>query len=519
MATFNSIFNSTKLQSLQEKAINAKGLRAKVLEKQIAKLQAEAIPQVIVPKTVLNITKKVQEAKPSKDIVFLGKTYKIGKNQQYKSIVQVAKKLNVDFSDLKKYRDDKNKTRTIIKGNESIEIDLKNKKPLLLREFGISRITNKQLIKETNTVKRQDKIFKIFENVPDSADLKCFVEAVIWVNFSEKWEVRTLNFEAILNKGDNLNELLYEKAKLKFTGIPKSSMMTEYDRIGRNIPIDNLSTIFGVYPLLALGGVKITRNNQGGQTMRIENMILRDDTPPSIKNMYSNVIEDSKWRHCIHDYMLEVYKKQFSIKTLQNLNTTDDIYNFCVQKNIKMIAYDINGNCIKANYPLLSNRSRLKNLFFIAHNNHLYPLKSQYLNKVNHIIDNVEMITDSNKKIIEILEQGRYVSNINLFGSQIVSFNDTNIKYICNDEYVKCKEILEKFGLVDKIYDGIRVAGLGRILKELYITKSDKSVFIGHNKFVKGGFNYFNDKLQGKITTIDFNKFYPSCLKDLNFLI
>jgi hypothetical protein len=59
MATFNSIINANKLLSLQEKLKDATGLRAKVLTNQIAKLQADAIPQAIVPKPVLNITKKV----------------------------------------------------------------------------------------------------------------------------------------------------------------------------------------------------------------------------------------------------------------------------------------------------------------------------------------------------------------------------------------------------------------------------------------------------------------------------
>ena len=36
---------------------------------------------------------------------------------------------------------------------------------------------------------------------------------------------------------------------------------------------------------------------------------------------------------------------------------------------------------------------------------------------------------------------------------EIISFIHNNIKYICNNEYNDCKEILIKFGLEDKIYD------------------------------------------------------------------
>ena len=508
MATFDQIANLNKIATLEQMLLSAKpgGLKEKVLTNQISNLKA-TIPR----KVVINKKPATTETKLSKnDVVFLGKTYKIGKNEKYKSIVQVAKELKVDTKDLKKYRDDQDKKRVFIKGNESIEIDLTKKKPLLLREFGVSRISNQQLIKKTNTIKRKGETLKIFEDVPDNINLTVFIEAYVWILFSNQWIERKISFQTVVQKGDDINKLILDKSTKYFSGVSLNEIKTEYDAIQTGL-------VAPVRPDFT-DGVKITRNNKGGQTMRLENMILRDDMPPSIKNMYSNIIEDRKWKHCIHDYMAEIYKKNFGRKTLEKLNTTDDIYNFCVAKNIKMIAYDINGNCIKSNYTV-GERKGVKNLFFIAYNNHLYPIKSQYLDKVKPIITNIEFIQDSNAKIIEILEAGRYVSNINLFGSEIVSFVDDGIKYICNNEYIKCKEILEKFGLADKIYDGIRITGLGKLIKDLYITESDKSIFIGHERFVKGGFNYTNDTLEGEFKTIDANKFYPSCLKDLNFLI
>jgi hypothetical protein len=141
------------------------------------------------------------------------------------------------------------------------------------------------------------------------------------------------------------------------------------------------------------------------------------------------------------------------------------------------------------------------------------------LNKVKPIVNNIQIIEDSHSKIIEVLENGRYVSNISLYGSKIISFIDGNIKYINNNEYLKCKDILTKFGIADKIYDGIKIRSLGKIIKDLYITKSDKSLFIAHERFVKGGFNYCNNELEGEFKTLDANKFYPSCLKDLKFII
>ena len=532
MASLDQVINANKLAELQQKAKTATGLKAKVLANQIAILQgsqpvftgaisqAPQAPQA--PITKKAITKKELPPKPSKNITFLGKTYKIGKNEKYKSIVQVAKELNVNLNDLKQYRQDKDKKRTFIKDNKSIEIDLSKKKPLLLREFGISRISNKQLLKNTNEIKRKGTTIKIYSDVPDNVPLDVFIEAYFWIKFSEGFVKRKIQFPAVVHKNDNIEDIIIQKIILHFLLDPNNiTLAKEKHKLGSaTILLDPDHVELGYEPINAPGftdGIKITRNNKGGQTMQIENMILRDDKPPSIKNIYSNIIENGKWKHCIHDFMLEHYGKQYSRKTLEKLNTTDDIYNFCFNKNIKMIAYDINGNCIRANYPLKN--LHLKNLFFIAYNNHLYPLKNQYLNKIKPVFKNIEIIEDSKTKILEILENGRYPSNIVLYGSEIVSFIDEETKFINNDQYFKCRDILSKFGIADKIFDSIKLTSIGKLIKDLYITKSDKSLFIQHSKFVKGGFNYSNDDLQGEFKTLDANKFYPSCLKDLKFLI
>jgi hypothetical protein len=58
------------------------------------------------------------------DITYLGKTYSIGKNKQYKNITQVAKLLGVKTEELKQLRAG-NTTRTLIKPDgENIQINL-----------------------------------------------------------------------------------------------------------------------------------------------------------------------------------------------------------------------------------------------------------------------------------------------------------------------------------------------------------------------------------------------------------
>ena len=436
------------------------------------------------------------------DIVFRGKTYKIGKNEKYKNITQVAKVLKVSTAELKAYRSSTDKTKTFVNpSGESVSQDLR--KPLILRDFGIKRISNKELLKQSSTIKRDNtQIQSFIGDAPSGITMKVNITGRVYYLFSDEFMPINVNLTENIKTGDDIEDVLYR-------------WLINYLNLDRDInaPKDVYHNYFKVYP----DEIFVRRNNQGGQTMKLQDMILREEQPPSISNMYSNVIEDGEWKHCIHDYMNELYGKRYSKKTIEKLNTTNDIYNFCVSKNIKMIAYDINGECILSNYP--KKKNRVKNLIYIAYNNHLYPLKNNYLNKVKIIPSNIEFITDSQKKIIEILEQGRYVSNVTLSGSKIVSFTDEETKYINNDEYLKCKEILAKFGLEDKIYDSISLITIGKTIKDLYVTKCDKSLFLNHEKFVKGGFNYNNPDVKGDYNCYDFSKAYPSILSKLPFLI
>ena len=474
------------------------------------------------------IDKKLPEpVKPSKvsEIQLEGKTYKYGKKEELKTINQVAKKLKVSTEDLRNFAKDDG-IRTLIKpSGETVEINIKNKKPLILREFGVKRIALKDLIIPGSSIKREGQVINIFNKLPENIDIKVNISGKVYVRFSEDLMPVNINFTQIINTGSDINEVIYRHLRNDLgLPIPEETAV----RMIKINSIDNdgiafIDRAFNInkknesYVRIYEKYIRVSRNNEGGQTMKLQNMILREEQPPSISNMYSNVIEDENWKHCIHDYMNELYGKRFCKKTIQKLNTTNDIYNFCVSKNIKMIAYDINGKCIMSNYP--SKKNGIKNLIYIAYNNHLYPLKNNFLNKVTIIPSNIEIITDSQSKIIEILEEGRYVSNVCLSGSKIVSFIDGDIKYINNDDYIQCKEILAKFGLQDKIYDTISLITIGKTIRDLYITKCDKSLFLNHEKFVKGGFNYNNPEVKGDYNCYDFSKAYPHLLSTLPFLI
>lgn len=535
MTTLNQIFNlnQTSTPTIKSFKLNPEWI---ALKKEIKQRVTQGKPIKRLELKLAKIDKKLQEPiKQSKvsEIQLDGKKYKYGKNEELKTINQLAKKLKVPTEELRNFTNDDG-IRTLIKPakytldngevinyNKTVEINIKNKKPLILREFGIKRIGINDLIKSTNKIKREGQVINIFKQLPDNIKIKVNISGKVYIYFSDDAMPVNINFTTITDTGFNINEVIYSHLYNDLhLPIPEEQYVKMID-IQNGVSFVDL--VFNInrnrqeYVLIYENDIKVTRNNEGGQSMKLHDMILRDEQPPSISNMYSNIIEDGEWKHCIHDYMDELYGNRYCKKTIDKLNTTNDIYNWAVSKNIKLIAYDINGKCIMSNYPTKKNGR--KNLIFIAYNNHLYPLKNNFLNKVTILPSNIEIITDSHQKIIEILENGRYVSNVCLSGSKIVSFVDGNIKYINNNEYIKCKEILAKFGLQDKIYDTISLISIGKTIKELYITNCDKSLFINHEKFIKGGFNYNNPDVKGDYNCYDFSKAYPHILSKLPFLI
>ena len=435
---------------------------------------------------------KIQLKQTNKRVIYLGKTYTVSKTGQFKTFNQIAKHLKVSKELLTQYINN-DTTRTIVSSNGDITtFDLRKTKPHILRDFNIKRINNSSLmVINDNTITRQGQQITISNLIPNNTNIKVAIKYTVDLIYSEMPVRRNHIISSTLITNANINEVILNDATRVF-----------------NIPIERITIV----------NYEILKNNINGDKMTLINMRLRDIKAPKINNVYYDVIDNNEG-HCIHNYMLKTYKKQYSIKVLETLNTTNDIYEFCKLKSIKMVAYNICGDVIQSNIPI--KKVGLKNLIYIAYNNHLYPIKNEYLNKVsNKAFEKVEIINDINTKLIEIINDGYIVGNVVLSEvKEIISFIHNNIKYICNNEYNDCKEILIKFGLEDKIYDNIKLKNLCDIISGLYITENISSIILNHDKFRKEGFVYNNNDLQGEFITLDYNKHYPTCLRDLDYLI
>jgi len=265
---------------------------------------------------------------------------------------------------------------------------------------------------------------------------------------------------------------------------------------------------------------------------------LREENNLTIPNV--NIDEKYKMTgkgNCVRKYLKKKWPKM-SKKTINNLGnvegvSTDEIIDFCKKRKIKCTAYDVNGRVLACHYPVKRNKN-YGAIYYIAYNNHIYPLKGE-IRKTKTKFSKIEMVDDGYRKLNEILNNGFLPLDIKATytdptygGVRITSFIHNDTKYIDNDEYEECLEILKLFDLQDKIHDFVRVYHLGSIIETKYTMEEKKnkyptaSFWPNHREFIKGGYtnNYAeNCDFDEEITTTDKNKSYSYALSKLPFLI
>lgn len=446
-------------------------------------------------KMIKNQKPKAQKKKPLNTIEFKGKTIK------YTNIYDLRKKLgkNITLAEAKQYREDYNKKNTerivVNKSGDIGKFDL-TKKPLLLQKFGVMKTTTKQLL----TTRK--------------------VKDVSIVNSISNLDV---NLEIVVNFGFDVSDesVISRTARFMVKVNPKKINDTYVQNLVLNDYLQQIPDY--VVNSLRLINYKIS-SQFTDQKFDLTNGKLREVKPLSLGNMYNEVIHNDKWFDCVRDMLKDRYnisKKNIDKLGNQEGVSTNEIYQFCFDYNIKMIAYDIQGNVIKSYYP--TKKTHRAALIYIAYNNHLYLLKHQYLNKVKVIHKQVKFVENGNKKFIEFLEKGILPVKPIVFTDEIVSFIVDETKYICNSDYNKCLEILKKFGLEDKIFDGIKINKIGGIIEKLYCGKNNCNSFFPYsNRFRKGGYTYINEDVDyniSEVQTIDKNKCYPYCLSKLGNLL
>jgi len=264
----------------------------------------------------------------------------------------------------------------------------------------------------------------------------------------------------------------------------------------------------------------IVLTSQNNATLDLIDMELRHAIPLNIDNIFNEKIINKNYKHCIHDYMIDLYKKKFSHDEIKKIKTTRDVHKFCVKYDIKLIVYNFNKDVISSNYPV--KKHKIKSMIYIAYNSHLYAITSEYLHKKKSYYSEIKIV-ENLKTIVTQCLNNNILPSLEKDGEQFTQVVVDDTLFIQNQDYNKCLEILEKFGLKDKIYPTIKITHLGNILEKLYSKKTNSQSFFPYaSEFNKSAFNYHNKDLnisKENLASIDGIKYYISHLLKLKYLI
>lgn len=436
----------------------------------------------------------------------LKKTKFLGNTVTYKNIVDISKKLKVTREQAKEIRNvkkDEELNKYLIENNGSFGKQDLTKKPIILRKFGINNI------KQVPATKLMDDAPIHFNNNRveiNSTGIPLDIDLSLSVN---------VNITVEIISGDNLVNT--EKRVMKFSTKAKANELQNY------IEYKAAEYVAGWAELVSINEVRIfsTYTDQEFYLDMENNRMLKFD-PINIFNQWINIDENNN-NNCVPTFLKNKLRK-ISKKNIDKLGNIDgvsikELIEFCAKYCIEIYVYGYDGLLIKSNIPGKRNKSYpILNVMY--HNSHLYGINNSYLQKRIHDNIKIELINNCNEKINEFLLKNIEPSDIKCTDEKIYSFVVDGIKYLENNEYNKCKEILNKLGLNDKIYDEIKITSLFNIIEKLYVNDYIDCFWPESKNFIKGGFRYDTGlEITDDTKTIDKSKCYSCALRNLNYII
>jgi len=434
----------------------------------------------------------------------------LGNVINYRNPGTLSRRLKITLAQANELIADEDKTKYIYNVMGDLQRFKLSDNPLFFQDFGIRRKSNKKLIPGAR-YKIKNNI--IIDELPSDALVKLRITLVIKVWMSQMDGERRTVTENLTITPEHLEEEIETLADGYVTEIDESA----------------------IYEIQSV----VIHSVFSNQLMSLTDGRLRDVKP--LKLFYED-IDTTKYKDCVKDHLKKIYKK-ISVKTINKLGnkdgvSTEEIYTFCKKFKILMMAYDVNGNVIKKNLPEKKNKS-YKNLIYIAHNNHLYPLKNKYLHSMKKNSDTIKLVDDADVELKKFLSKNIEPINVStMFKDDEKKFikcfdvwePGTNAPvlttYLENPEYNRCYKILKSFGIEDRINKHTTLKNVADLIMPLYNTKDGKTVNIDsfmpqHSQFIKGGYGYNKTKNIDfeNVKTIDKNKCYSSCLAKLPYLI
>lgn len=451
-----------------------------------------------------------------------------GKNYNYRSVNQLANKLKISLNDARNLT--KNQDIIVKQGTKIRKVNLReNPLPLLKREFNVHRVATKKLTsKKIEAVKDVD---FIRNGLTRNNMVEVFIVLNMYVIWSELIEIRNATFN-ITTFVDNIDNMVKEYA---------DNWAEETGSV-----IDHID--YKIY------------DRRGGKKLSLRNYVLRDEN--FVLSEYKNIVYHDDKENCVVTLLKDKYTdiKEKDIEKIETEEgvTINNLRSFCSKFKIPLKLYNIVGDVIHNSTLVINTRDRdaetsetgeifkdidmseRKKLTAIAYNNHIYEVNGKKPIKENIDDDKIKIIPDAKQKIIELIEKKIIPGNVSICCAHdknnlsVVSFTANKKRYIANNEYSKCLEILKKFELHEEMYDSITVKNLGPIIEKKYLKTNINSFWPDEININKGGFLYKTEEkiknikidttagkgnYERKIKTIDKVKAYTYNLTELPYLI
>lgn len=198
-------------------------------------------------------------------------------------------------------------------------------------------------------------------------------------------------------------------------------------------------------------------------------------------NLFNEVIEFDQINNCVVDWLMHKYKhtkidiaRYFKIKhpnyQIEGLSTID-IDAFCREHEIPYKAFGIDERVIKE-YKPESKKGRKAVLCYIAHDEHLYPIKNPYLNKKESTKYEEKRMTSAelNEMFKNLMIKNIIPANVSMLSKTdkdsdeealpvISSFIHAKTIHYANNDYDHCFKILEEFGISEQMKPSITKYG------------------------------------------------------------
>lgn len=470
------------------------------------------------------------------------------KGKNYVASKLTTNKLHITKDDLYEVKENKPMRRYIIdrKTGELIHIDLnvgkinKNSSthekltaynPLVMKNFGVKRVTSKQLVNFREGLRDSLKKYEIQNDYIEWGTpirVTFVIEYYIFFKSSknrwpkEKGTYLTLkiNMPEMVSFEDHQELVEYFNEEV----IEANPKISAFRRL---LFIEDAEIIYGKIYAIA--------KNQARMRVDMEYGLYKQD--PLKINIFTNTIEFKEYKNCVKNVLHSYYNKNGKGISSSSIDSIDDkngvsiesINKFCKKYNIKTIAYDINKNILSKYVPEKPNKC-YKSLIYVAYNNHIYPITNRFLTENKEAKYDSEEYIDLKQikdRLSKSLEKKILPDDIKMNDLNIYSFVEGKKLYHTNSEYLDVLKIAKIYGIEEKLDPSVNLSMISDYIEKLYSIKSTKSFFpyeLGFN----GGYNHCSKKFRDEYddcidvkgaVTIDNNKHYTYALYCLENLI